>query len=269
MKAALNQKVSKWVTINLSKGMSKGRLFCLPYAGGGAIAYHAWKDRILVDYDLVQVHLPGREARLREPPATNVTFLVDALAEELISLMDQPFCVFGHSMGALVSFELVRALKARYGVQPCHLFVSGYRAPQLPPREIIWDLPDAQFVQCLRDYGGIPDLVLKNPELMDIFLPVFRADFKMLDTYTYHPGEPLTCPITAFGGESDSKVSREEIMKWQAQTVCEFDCHLLPGGHFFISETQDQLISYVCDGMSRSFNRRQTVLRSLYARKHT
>jgi medium-chain acyl-[acyl-carrier-protein] hydrolase len=246
--------MSVWVTVTSSRGISKGRLFCLPYAGGGAVAYHLWKDRISEHYDLVQIHLPGRESRLREPPATRVNGLVPKLARELIPWMDRPFAIFGHSMGALIGYELARELRSVHGMQPDHMFVSGFRAPHLPAREKLMDLPDAQFIQRLRAYGGIPEIIIQNPELMEIFLPILRADFQVLDTYTYQPAEPLNCPLTAFGGNRDPNISSDEVEAWHTQTSDEFACRFLPGGHFFINESRDSLLDCICDALNRSFD---------------
>lgn len=252
-----------WVTVNSSGWRSKGRLFCLPYAGGGAAAYYSWKSAILHDIDLVQVHLPGREARLREPFQNSIASLIDALVEKLIVWMDLPFAIYGHSMGALIAFELVRALRKHNHVLPYHLFVTGFRAPQLPPRERITGLPDEKFIQRLLEYGGIPDMIVKNLELMEIFLPIFRADFELIDNYVYRPEEPLDCPLTAFGGENDPKIFHEEIEAWREQTTCDFNCHILPGGHFFINESKPQLLKLLRHNLDKTFYMRPHTLRSM------
>jgi medium-chain acyl-[acyl-carrier-protein] hydrolase len=239
MKSGTNYRMSQWVTVSPSRGRGLGRLFCLPFAGGGAVAYHSWTERIPADIELVRVHLPGREIRLRESLFTRIASLVDILAEELPVWMDRPFAVYGHSMGALVAFELTRELRRRNLRAPAHLFVSGYRAPHLPPSEPPFShLPDAQFIDRVRQYGGIPNLVAQSEELMEIFLPILRADFEMMETYVYKEETPLECPFTAFGGLADPKVTRERILAWKMHTSMNFRAHFFPGGHFFIQDSE-------------------------------
>jgi medium-chain acyl-[acyl-carrier-protein] hydrolase len=229
------------------------RLFCFPFAGGGAAAYYRWPQRLPGHIEVKRVNLPGRESRLRELPATRVDSLVKTLADELIPCMDIPFGIFGHSMGALIGFELVRELRRRGHRLPSHLFVSGYRAPQVPAPEAPFShLPDAEFMNCVRRYGGIPDLIAKNKELMDIFLPILRADFRMTETYLFKDELPLECPITALGGHADPKVSPDKIVAWSKQTCKEFSAHFFRGGHFFIQESESEVLGLVNQKLDES-----------------
>jgi medium-chain acyl-[acyl-carrier-protein] hydrolase len=253
MKSRTNYTMSPWVTVNSSNGGNLGRLFCLPFAGGGATAYYRWPRRILAGIEVARVHLPGRETRLREPLFTNLLSLVDTLAEELIPFIDRPFVLYGHSMGALLSFELVRELRRRHNQLPAHLFVSGYRAPQLPPPDPPFShLPDAEFIERVRQYGGVPDLIAQSEELMEIFLPILRADFEMTETYVYSEDSPLECPITAFGGLSDPKVSRDRILAWGIHTSMRFNTHFFPGGHFFLQDSEPLVLGQINLQLSES-----------------
>lgn len=238
--------VSKWATLGPSMGRGLGRLFCLPFAGGGSVAYYPWIKRILPDIELVRVNLPGRETRLRETPFNRIAPLVNTLVEELVIWMDRPFAIYGHSMGALVTFELARELRRRGLRAPAHLFISGYRAPHLPPSEAPFShLPDAQFIGHVRQYGGLPDLVAENKELMEMFLPTLRADFEMVEAYVYKEEAPLECPFTAFGGLFDPKVARERILAWKTHTSMHFSSHFFPGGHFFIQDSESLVLSEI------------------------
>jgi medium-chain acyl-[acyl-carrier-protein] hydrolase len=246
MKPKISHAISPWVSVNSLNGGNLGRLFCLPFAGGGAAAYYRWINRILAGIDVARVNLPGRETRLREPLFTNLLSLVDTLVEELVLWIDRPFAFYGHSMGALLAFELARELRRRRKMLPAHLFVSGYRAPQLPPPEPPFShLPDADFIDRVRQYEGVPDLVAQNEELMNIFLPILRADFTMTETYVYREEPPLECPLTAFGGFSDPKVDREKIIAWNIHTSMHFNTHFFPGGHFFLQDSEPLVLDQI------------------------
>lgn len=246
MKSVNKSPVSAWVSISPSRGCRLGRLFCFPFAGGGATAYYRWADHVLADIELARVHLPGRETRLREPLINRLTSMVDTLVEELIDWIDGPFAFFGHSLGALLAFELARALRRRHGLLPVHLFISGYRAPQLPPPESPFShLPDGDFLSHVRQYGGIPNNVAQHEELMEIFLPILRADFEIMETYVFREELPLECPITAFGGLSDPKISCQNIAAWDTHTSTRFRTHFFSGGHFFLHDSEPLLLEQI------------------------
>ncbi len=212
------------------------RLLCFPYAGGGASVYRAWAAHLPPEIALCPVQLPGRETRMREPPFRDVGPLARALADVLEAQLGQPYALFGHSMGALVAFELARELRRRRAPLPVQLFVSARPAPQLPRGERpLYDLPDEQFVAQLRRLGGTSEAVLRNAELMRLLAPLLRADLAVNEAYSYVPEAPLACPITAFGGLSDTKVSRDLIEAWEAQTSGAFRLAMLPGDHFFVT----------------------------------
>ncbi len=162
------------------------RLFCFPYVGGGALIFRTWPNSLPATAEVCPVELPGRGTRLKETPFTRLLPLVQALAQALLPHLDKPFAFFGHSMGALISFELTRQLRRLYGLVPLHLFVSAHRAPQLPdPDPPIHTLPEAEFMEELRCLNGTPKEVLEQPELMELMLPILRADFALCETYIY------------------------------------------------------------------------------------
>ena len=219
------------------------RLFCFPYAGGGAEIYRLWPQNLPSEVEVCVAQLPGRGTRLREQPFTSLDALVEAATEAIAPWLDKPFALFGHSMGAMISFELARRLRDQDGPQPAHLFVSGRRAPQLPNNEpITYNLPEAELGQILLRLNGTPKEVLEHPELMELMLPLLRADFSVVETYVYRPDVPLDCPLTAFGGLRDSEVSREQVEAWREQTTSEFALRMLPGGHFFLNDAQSQTL---------------------------
>jgi medium-chain acyl-[acyl-carrier-protein] hydrolase len=219
------------------------RLFCFPYAGGSAQIYRKWAQRLPPAVEVCPVQLPGRGNRLREPLFTDLDTLVLALAEAVPSYLDKPYAFFGHSMGALIGFELAHRLREREINGPAQLFVSGHRAPQFSREESLsYNLPEPEFLEELRRINGTPREVLEHPELIQLMMPLLRADFKVAQTYEYRPGPPLDCPITAFGGLRDEDVSQEQIAGWREQTRAEFSLHMFPGDHFFIHASEALLL---------------------------
>lgn len=221
------------------------RLFCLPYAGAGAAAYRPWLAHLPPTVELLIVQLPGRESRLREQPFTHMQPLIEAVAPAVVPLLDRPYLLFGHSMGALIAFELARALRRRGAPAPSCLAVSGRRAPQLPdPDPPLHKLDDAWFVAAMvRRYNGIPKLILDDPELLRLFLPTMRADLTLIETYAYTPEPPLDCPIVAFGGRSDGRASLPELEAWGAQTLQPLGARQLPGDHFYLQGARAELLA--------------------------
>jgi medium-chain acyl-[acyl-carrier-protein] hydrolase len=221
---------------------AKLRLFCLPHAGGGASVFRDWWRFLPSSVEVCAVQLPGREARFREAPFSRLSPLVEALATNLQPYLDRPYALFGHSMGALVGFELARHWR-RNGPLPAHLFVSARRAPQLAMTEKpSYALPDEDFLASLRRFGGAVDPILDNPELLEVVMPALRADFAVVETYAYADEPRLDVPITAFGGQADPVVLPEHLEAWRMQTTAAFRLRMMPGDHFFLQTQQDLLL---------------------------
>ncbi|PMB48501.1 putative thioesterase [Fischerella thermalis CCMEE 5201] len=222
------------------------RLFCFPYAGGSANIFRHWSNHLPTTIEVCAIELPGRGMRIKLPPFTQLEPLVTELASVLKSKLDKPFAFFGHSMGAFVSFELALLLRKQYDLNPSHLFVSAHRAPQLvDPKPPIHSLPEAEFIAELRRLNGTPQALLENDELMQLFIPLLRADFAVLETYVYTQQAPLNIPITAFGGLQDQEVSRDQIQAWQEQTSASFSLHMLPGDHFFLHSFYESILKII------------------------
>jgi len=224
-----------WLSCPRRNPQAHVRLFCFPYAGGNAQIYRAWPSSLPPVAEVHMVHLPGRGTRVLETPFTRLGPLVEEAAEALLPLLDKPFAFFGHSMGALIGFELARLLREAHGLTPAQLWVSGRRAPQVredePPTH---DLPEPEFIEELRRLNGTPQEALEHPELLQLIIPLLRADFSVCETYDYRQSPPLDCPITAYGGLEDKDVSREQLEAWREQTISSFKLRMLPGDHFFL-----------------------------------
>ncbi len=218
------------------------RLFCLPHAGAGASAYRHWPELLAPEVEVLPVQLPGREGRHSESLSRSVFELADALAEPLGDRAGSEFSLFGHSMGALLGYELAHALTAR-GRPPAHLFVSGLGAPHLPlARPPVHDLPDEELLSVITQLEGTTAEILASPELVQLLLPVFRADLAVCETYQ-HPGRPpLPVPITALGGRDDRSVSVDRLLAWQSLTSASFRLAVFAGGHFYLHGALDELI---------------------------
>lgn len=244
-----------WVSCPRPNDAARLRLFCFPYAGGGASAYLSWARELPPSVELCAIKLPGREARLGEPPFERLTPLVQAAATALSPWLTRPFALFGHSLGALVSFELTRELRRRGARSPQHLFVSARGAPHLPSADPLHALPDPALVERIRSMGGTPEEVLREPDLMGLFLPIVRADAAVNELEPFIAEAPLACPITAFGGLDDARARRNEIEAWREHTRAAFRVEMFPGGHFFLRSAQDlflRSLSTALDGIARA-----------------
>ncbi len=240
---------SPWVSSPRPCPDAPVRLFCLPYAGGGGAVFRQWPAGLNGIAEVCPILLPGREARFREPACTRMEPLVAALSDAILPFLDRPFALFGHSMGALIAFELTRALQNRQGRSPARLFISGSRTPRSSFADAnVHSLPDEAFLDCLHDrYQAIPDAVRENRELADIVMPTLRADFELLETYRCVGGAGLKCqcPLIVYGGREDDTVSPDELQGWAS--YCEADgafrCRLLAGSHFFLRTAEADLIA--------------------------
>ncbi|MFI6066608.1 thioesterase II family protein [Micromonospora sp. NPDC051227] len=227
------------------------RLICFPYAGGGASVFASWPAGTGPDIEVCAVQLPGREARLGQPPFRDVRTLVSAVEAGVGSLLDEPFALFGHSMGALVAYEFARRLAARGRPAPAHVFVSARPGPHLPrPWPGAHLLPDDKFIDRIREMGGTPAQVLGDARLMRLVLPVLRADFAVNDEYVHRPGPLLSCPVTALGGLDDPQAPPSALTAWQRHTSGPFRLRLFSGGHFYLREHRDELLRVVRESLT-------------------
>lgn len=234
---------NSWVKCPQPNPDASLRLFCFPHVGAGASIFRKWSDRLPPYIEVYAIQLPGRENRLKEAPFTHISPLVQTLTQVLRPYLTSPFAFFGHSMGALISFELTRQLRAQQQPSPVQLFISGRRAPQIPARNpLIHTLPEPEFLAELRRLNGTPQAVLENSELMQMVLPVLRADFSICGTYTYSHEPPLDCSISAFGGLDDSEETYDLLELWNKQTHSSFSLQMLPGDHFFLYSSQQLLL---------------------------
>lgn len=207
------------------------RVFCLPYAGGGASAFVGWR-RALTGVAVAPVQYPGRETRIDEPHATDLDNLIQHLATALTPYLDRPYALLGYSLGAKISFALAHRLQALGFPLPQSLHVVAHRAPDAaPPHPGAAHLPEAEFCRQVKSYGGTPDEVFDTPELAELLLPVLRADFALVEQAI--PQAPLACPIYAYAGNEDPIATPTSMKRWQLFSSTSFALRHFPGGHFF------------------------------------
>jgi medium-chain acyl-[acyl-carrier-protein] hydrolase len=240
-----------WIIRPRPNPRARLRLFCLPYAGGGASTYRGWPAYLPADIEVVAVQFPGREERLIEPAFSHASDLCLQLAAVLAPYLDRPFALFGHCMGGLVAFELTRLLRTIGAPSPVHLFISGHCGPQkvycFPPMA---GMSDAELVALIRRLGGTPDEVLADGDVMPLLLPLLRCDLTICESYRYVPAEPLACPISVFGGILDKVVRRTDLLAWGAETRGGFQARMFPGGHFFFDDMKPRLLQAITDDLA-------------------
>jgi medium-chain acyl-[acyl-carrier-protein] hydrolase len=197
------------------------------------------------------VELPNREKRLSEPPSTSMVELVREICADIASYLDLPFSFFGHSMGALICFELARTMSLRGLPQPQWVFVSASVPPHRIQPESLHTLPLPAFIESVSQrYSGLPVNVLASKELLEVFMPILRADFELIERYRYAHGPPLVDRIAAFGGRQDASVPRSELERWCDLTRQSFRVTLFDGDHFFLNVQRTALLKEICDTVS-------------------
>jgi medium-chain acyl-[acyl-carrier-protein] hydrolase len=236
-----------WITRPRPRPGATLRLFFFPHAGVGPSVFVPWANALPPTIEGCIVQLAGREGRFKEPALRTLREVVEGVKVGIEPWLDKPFAFFGHSLGALIAFEVARKLGAIRGVHPCHLFVSGRRAPQVADREPpIAHLADEAFLSALeRKYGPIRAEVRRDPELLALFLPTLKADVAVLESYLHEPGDRLPCHVSAYWGGDDRQVSAEMVGPWADVTTGAFDSRRFEGGHFYLLEQR----ATVLDGM--------------------
>lgn len=219
-----------------------------PHAGAGPAWYATWGDHLPPEIELRVLHLPGRGSRHAEAAVTDFATLIATLSQVLSPEMDVPYALYGHSLGALIAFELARELHRLGERQPMQLFVSGCPAPHLiADRSPISELPEAAFVEELKQLGGTPAEVLENSDVLQLMLPSLRADMALFESYILRDDAPLNCPVFALGGSKDKIAGWNDLEGWRRYTSAGFVVQFLGGDHFFIREHRGEIVRIIAE----------------------
>ncbi|WP_306819816.1 thioesterase II family protein [Streptomyces sp. CA-210063] len=221
------------------------RLLCLPHAGGSASYYHPMAQALAPSVDVLAAQYPGRQDRYAEPPAESVGELVERIVEAVSGDDDRPLAVFGHSMGAVVAYEVALKLEAADRA-PLRLFVSGRRAPSTDRdgREL-HKASDADLLKAVRRLNGTDSQVFEDPELVQLVLPALRGDYKALETYEPRPGDRLACPVTVLTGDEDPVTPVADARAWTSHTDGPSELCVFPGGHFYLNDRPQEVVDVV------------------------
>lgn len=246
----ISNALPKTQLFRIAAGASQARvrLFCFPYAGGAASIFRAWHQHLPAEIQVCAMQLPGRENRLQEQPRTSAAALVGEMLPDLLPYLDMPYAIFGHSMGALLAYELAQQLNQRQVRMPEYLFVSGHRAPMLPRRNppLHSIASDQEFLAGIQQrYNNLPAVLFDDAELRSIFVPLLRADLTIAETYVSSCSQRLPCPIVALGGVADPHVTPAELQAWQELAQGSFGRHLFPGDHFYLNRQPSTLFDTI------------------------
>lgn len=237
-----------WIR-NYHPGAGGGcRLACFPHAGGSASFYFPVSRALAGSAEVLCVQYPGRQDRRFETPIGRIEELADRVAEVVRPVFEtEPMALFGHSMGAVVAFEVARRLERDTGRAPAALFASGRRAPGLAARypETVHQLGDAAVIAELRQLSGTESALFEDEELLAAALPAIRNDYRAIETYSCDPGAKIGCPIVALVGAQDPRVTVEEAAAWERHTDAGFELLTFPGGHFYLTEQAEAVIDQV------------------------
>ena len=247
--------VKKWLVVPMPRPQAKLALYCLPFAGGSSNSFRAWASLLPPAVELRAVELPGHGSRLTENLYRRIDDIIPPLAEAVAASADRPFALFGHSMGALLGYELVLKLQEMNAQIPIHVFLSGHGAPTLPEREEpIHQLPKPEFLAKIRQYNGTPHEVLENRELMELMEPILRADFEVCETYQPTAVRKIDAHLTAMGGISDPGAPRSDLEAWKDFTDKTFNVRMFPGDHFYLLQQKMTLLQAILQDINKHFN---------------
>ncbi|MFF0740136.1 thioesterase II family protein [Streptomyces sp. NPDC004111] len=241
---------SLWIRSFHPSSPGAPRLLCLPHAGGSASFYFPVSAALSPAVDVLAVQYPGRQDRRLDPAAESVEALADDLFRVLDADDETPLALFGHSMGAVVGFELARRLEEA-GRPPAAFFASGRRGPAIHRVETVHRRDDAGLIEEIKKLNGTDMTLLDDAEILEMILPSLRADYRLVESYRRGPGTRLSCPVVALTGDNDPRVTVEEARRWAEETSGPFELRVHPGGHFYLASQQRAVNAQIADYLRR------------------
>ncbi|MEO5876849.1 MAG: alpha/beta fold hydrolase [Streptosporangiaceae bacterium] len=242
--------LGSWIRRYHQAPESTVRLVCFPHAGGSANFYFPVSAKLSPTVEVRAVQYPGRQDRRKEANIGDIHELADAAFEAVRTLADMPLAFFGHSMGAVVAYEVALRLE-QAGVAPLtRLFVSGRRAPSRYRSDRVHERDDQGVVAELRRLSGTGTDLLGDPETLEMILPAVRNDYRAIETYRHAPGRTVNCPVSVLIGDSDPQVTTAEADAWSEHTTGSFDLRVFPGGHFYLAERSAEVITAVSNDLA-------------------
>jgi surfactin synthase thioesterase subunit len=217
------------------------QLICLPFAGGSSYSYKVFESLLSKEVRMVPVEIPGRGRRITESLYTGTDSIVEDIFHQISGSLHLPYAIYGHSMGTLLGYLLTKRILEAGLPAPMHLFFSGRGGPSSKPdKEIRYNLPQEAFFDKLRELGGCPDEVLDDPMMMELFEPILRADFEVVETYLYEPTTPFDIPIDVMYADGED-LTEEDVMAWADETTAGITITKFTGHHFFIFSHTPQI----------------------------
>lgn len=236
--------VDRWQRVIRTTSRPELRLVCFPQAGGAASFFHPWAAHLPATVELIAVRYPGREDRLADPPAEHMADLVGPIARGCAGLRDVPLAFFGHSMGAIVAYEVALRLQRSTDAPLARLFVSGCAAPGHEKDRQPSDLSDSGLTSDLERMGGTDPAALGHPELRELILSTLRTDYRLLDEHRLRPArEMVSAPLTAYYGTDDEDLDATSVGAWSDFTRADFAIRAFPGGHFYLADQVRALLA--------------------------
>ncbi|MBT2541521.1 thioesterase [Streptomyces sp. ISL-44] len=245
------EQFEKWVRRSHPAPNSRVRLVCLPHAGGSASFYFPLSRALAPAVEVLAIQYPGRQDRRHEPNIASIPDLADQIFAAVRRLDDRPLALFGHSMGAVLAYEVALRIQDAGLPSPVRLFTSGRRAPSCHREERVHMESDDQMVAELRKLSGTSSAMLTDPELLEMIMPAIRSDYRAVETYRYERGRKLDCPVTVLTGDNDPRVSIDEAAAWEEHTTRPTELHVLPGGHFYLVDQNERVVGLLAESLAR------------------
>ena len=237
--------------------MENINLICFPFAGGNRYSYSSFKDYVPKGFEFHTYELPGRGVRFREPLLLDMKDVVEDAMTWMSQFIHQPYAIYGHSLGALLGYLMMKEIQRSNVNPPLHLFFTGSEGPSVQNRrEMNYKLPKDEFFEKLRELGGCPPDILKDATIMEFFEPIIRADFQVVEEYIYEPSMPFDIPITCFYG-TEEDMTHEDVLSWSKESTMEVEVRRLPGDHFFINQFIEEIVNFLITRTIRTIKTRR------------